>query len=194
MKCIAFTVGGLESRQTGISISLMEANFVIHVFFVHLQKYPFLHISILFSHSCKIIGLKFDYKCGPKSLSTSIRSVLGDLEINNLSSFESLKHLLVGSIEERVGSTRNRSLGLKASWTQLFYLPWYPIFLLIPSNTPENRLIRVGNNPFHHYHKFTSMSFLRSGPLSLQSKCSDHRREKMITNSTECSIDEWWLI
>ena len=28
MKCIAFTVGGLESRQTGLSISPMEANFV----------------------------------------------------------------------------------------------------------------------------------------------------------------------
>ena len=93
-----------------------------------------------------IIGSKFDYKCGPKSRSTSIRSVLGDLEINNLSSFESLKHLLVGSIEERVGSTRNRSLSLKASWTQLFYLPWYPIFLLIPSNIPENRLIRVATH------------------------------------------------
>ena len=151
-------------------------------------------IAVNFTNITWIGNPKFDYKCRPKSRSTSIRSVLGDLEINNLSSFESLKHLLVGSIEEREGSTRNRSLSLKASWTLLFYLPWYPIFMLIPSNIPENRLNRVGNNPFHHYHKFTSMSFLRSGPLSLQSKCSDHRREKMITNSTECSIDEWWLI
>ena len=148
MKCIAFTVGGLESRQTGISISLMEANFVIHVFFVLLQKYPSLYISILFFRIAVTWGFQFDYKCGPKSRSTSIRILLGDLEINNLSSFESLKHLflLVGSIEERVGSTWNRSLSLKASWTLLFYLPWCPIFWLIPSNIPENRLIRVATH------------------------------------------------
>ena len=160
MKCIAFTVGGLESRQIGISISLMEANFVIHVFFC-----SSLEISFFTYFFCIGVtwGFQFDYKCGPKSRSTSIRILLGDLEINNLSSFESLKHLLV--VEERLGSTRNQSLGLKARWTQLFYLPCYPIFLLIPSNVPENRLIRVGNNPFHHYHKLT-MSFLRSGPIS----------------------------